>query len=193
MKFAQSPLFLSTSILALLLCASGCGSTKPQRAPKSWLSDGSITISRSMPEVSQLTSSPMLGFMPFTSQKNAVTIDLSKQRLSFRTADGQTIRARFAGKVKQTGNFTVSLIEENPVWHASKDYYSDRGLETPKSGSKERYLKAILGEQAIYLSNGAVIYSSKHKTPYVDGINLKRSDFRKVLKTLKIGDSAQIK
>jgi hypothetical protein len=84
------------------------------------------------------------------------------------------------------------MIEENPVWHASKEYYLDRGLEAPKSGSRERYLKAILGQQAIYLSNGSVIYSSKHKNPYVNGINLKHSDFRKLLKVLKIGDTAHI-
>ncbi len=185
-------------VFALILV--GCSGTDSQPSKSAavrtnWLKDGSISISRKIPTITE-TSHSALGFMPFQKSAPKVTILLSEGILKIGSKDANIANKGLKPKnlaQLTTGDFLVSMIENNPVWHASDQYFLERGMTIPKEGSKERYLKAVLGQSAIFLNDGSAIYSSRFGSDQIKGINLKQKDFKQVAKLLSIGAQVTIK
>jgi hypothetical protein len=185
-------------VFALILV--GCAGTDSQpnkstTIKANWLKDGSISISRKIPAITEANHSA-LGFMPFQASSPKVTILLSEGRIQLGSKNlSSSAKGLKPKNIAQltTGNYLVSIIENTPVWHASDQYFLERGMTIPKEGSKERYLKAVLGQNAIFLNDGSVIYSSKFGSDQIKGVNLKQKDFKKVAQLLNVGAQVVIK
>ena len=54
----------------------------------------------------------------------------------------------------------VLFKDQNSIWYANDQYYTDRNLEIPTENSTERFLKGAYGEQTIFLNSGWSLFST---------------------------------
>lgn len=148
-------------------------------------SSGSILVAKKVPAVTSVMPSHFLGFMPvnsknynlqFNSADNSlVMIDASGSKLTFKVLDSN---------IKQ-GNFKSMMQGTNPTWYASDAYFNNRGLPVPANGSKERFLKGVLGKSAIFFDQDLIIHSGKLHTSEVTGIRVSEDDLNQIANNLK--------
>jgi len=60
--------------------------------------------------------------------------------------------AQFQAHLKNSLTVLGKVI--NPVWVAPDNYFNERLLTPPPQGGRQRFLKAALGKEAFYLSDG---------------------------------------
>ena len=83
------------------------------------------------------------------------------------------------------GVYTSSLTESNPAWHANDAYFTSRQLPLPENGSKERFLKGVLGKTAVFFDQDLIIHSGKLHTTEVKGIRVSDEDLNQIVNNLK--------
>jgi hypothetical protein len=102
------------------------------------------------------------------------------------------------------GSYIVKLRQLNPVWHASDEYFENRGKPIPPSGAQSRFLKGALGSFAVFLKRDSLgtvknlansttpdsiaIHSAKEWTKEVGGIQVSNSELEKISTNLNVGD-----
>ena len=94
---------------------------------------------------------------------------------------------------KLTGKSPVALKVNNPTWYAPDSYYEKRSLPVPQNGSKDRYLKGALGNQAIFLESGEAIHNSKIWSDEVGGIRVSKGIMEILFPSIKLGEFINIK
>ena len=136
------------------------------------------------PEISSVN---VLGFSPLPSLfENRILIN-TQSNTGIIEANGISEEFKFFGKLSPIKDLTLSFSQKNPLWYAPASYFESRKLETPAEGSKHRFLKKALGEEAVFLSNGEVIYSSDMtSTEEISGIQVPQDTLKKFVELSKI-------
>jgi len=59
------------------------------------------------------------------------------------------------------GAFEVGRKKQDPLWYAPDWHYVERGRPIPPAYSEERYLRGVLGDYALYLSDEIAIHGTE--------------------------------
>jgi hypothetical protein len=204
---------LSSLCIATFLVNSGCSLSGQSSGGQqsSWLSQGSLSVSRPIPKSTSLsgysrsTVEPMLGFMPNKHSLDSVRlrIDTASSSLSFISdgRTGETMKVMHLDKL-QPGRYRVMLKQRDPVWYATDTYFSRRRLPIPSAGSTERFRRGAMGRSAIFLDDQTPIFASPAQDSAVneqlalDGLNgviLTQSTLEDVFQRLNVGDTIEIR
>lgn len=156
------------NILALLiiLFISACSSTKTtalkqtnQGYAANWIIDGSISISRPMPQITVISEPTALSFMPVEYDNYWLNVSLEEKTLTLMRGTTPVLMAPGEVSKLKKGKFNIILKEHHPLWHASDQYFINRDLLVPAPYSEDRFLKSALGKYAIYTDSGVTIHS----------------------------------
>lgn len=85
------------------------------------------------------------------------------------------------------GEYRIQLSQNDPTWHASDHYFTERGLPVPPEGDANRFLKAALGDKAFFLNSSEAIFCGKDNSSTVSGIQLEADSCESL--ALQAGDS----
>ena len=182
--------------LSLLMVLFGCSTNevRPSLSANSWINEGSIVIAGPVPEVSTANSSSMLAFMPnrVSSAKNYISIDTTTSELSLMSGNFQ-IRSFKASNLNNIpkGEYEVLLKQNNALWYASDEYFTNRGLKVPPAGDKSRYLRGALGNSVIYIDEDIAIHDAPASE--VGGIILDSASLEEIYKQLEVGTQIVVK
>ena len=182
----KSLLTLTVIILFSSLLACGTRNKESQKVAlnNNWLDSGSLSITRSVPQIIENTEIQNIG-LGFSASSNkvadqiinkakTVTINIKNGQIEFENSK-KTSKNLSANNVERK-TYKVVLKEENSVWHASDKYFQDRGLEVPAVGHKDRFLKSALGSYAIFLEGNKALHNAEISSKDVDGIYLESKD-----------------
>ena len=196
--FTIMRLAISTLIAASLLTLAACSSHQPKQLDSRahWVKDGSILLSRPLPQPSEiLGSTRVLGFMPSKAleQPHWLRIRLDSGEVNLMT--GPTTSSTFSNMSSSgiaRGTFQIQLKQTSPTWYASDEYFTARHLEVPAQGEASRYLKGVFGTQAIFLDTNTAIHTGKLDTPEVQGIQLSDEAMAEIYDALAVGSSVVV-
>ena len=184
----------SFSLLSLLIC-SACTGTVSEPIAK-WQSSGSIVIAGPVPSVSTISSRAMLGFMPsqITAGKTWLSINSESKTLTLMRGNLPISTTSVVLGVNNLpkGHYEVALKQHDALWHASDEYYTNRKLEIPAVGSRERYLRGALGNSVLYLNEELAIHDSEIAIPEVGGIQVSNEDMNVLYEQLEVGSYIQV-
>jgi hypothetical protein len=132
--------------------------------------NGSITIAKKIPEMSPIEELPIYGFIPFQLSIHShlkerplwLEIDTASSVMNAKRgpeviATLELLNNNFSNR--QNKIYTVQHKAENPLWYATDEYYTKRGLNIPAEGDAARFLKGALGNYAIFLDDNLTISS----------------------------------
>jgi hypothetical protein len=206
MKIAHCSKIALIVSIGLAMVMSGCSSSKPYSATSQkqqdlsdstdnlWLADGSISITRKVPAISTSEKTFLLGFMPYQTDSSSIKVNLASNEIILKVTGQESVTAKFQTTTNlSAGSKQVVLVEEMPIWYANDVYFQDRDLAVPPAGAKDRYLKAILGDKAVHLSDGTILYSSEFELPNTQALRFDNSDLETLLKNLTVGATIEFK
>ena len=175
---------------ALVGCSSGSSSLSLPSVGQDMLASGSLLISKPVPPPQFTSPISAMGFLPTgISEQNACRVDLKEKLLTLVSSGVDPIRSSIEIDSKvSSGQYSVLLKLENPLWYATDAYFTSRRLEVPEPGDRLRFLKGALGPQAIFLSDGVILHSSPFGTKDVGGISLNSDKMAQFYKVLRVGD-----
>jgi hypothetical protein len=160
------------------------------------LGEGSVLLARNAPQMiaEDLNTSPSnqvyLGFTPQenTIKPSRITLSLKDKEILISDVAGEFTSAvkNIHGSVTQ-GNYSVVLKQQNPLWHASDDYFKNRGLEIPLEGSKNRFLKGALGSKVLFITPELAFHDAPFWTDEVKGIRVSSQVMKKLYDIFEIG------
>ena len=183
-------------ILLLVACTTGSNDSaneviKQDKAVR----EGSLVIARSLPEA-KTASTGLFGFMPQQQSKNSShklildresgTISIFKGALkvvSFPAANIEGLKP---------GTYEVLHKQRRPVWYATDEYFSNRGLPVPAKQARERYLKGALGDFVIYLDDKTPLHNSAVYADEVGGVQMQDNDIAQVYYKLEVGSTIEV-
>jgi hypothetical protein len=90
------------------------------------------------------------------------------------------------------GNYTVEHKQMDPVWYATDEYFTRRGLSVPVEGAKDRFLRGAYGKHALFLSSSLALHSSHVWTPEVGGIRLPSQELTKLFENLPLTTAVKV-
>ena len=184
--------YIKVLVLASLLTA--CSTTTNKTNDVSYLQDGMIVISRSMPDPVSQVPETILGFMPANSRGTWIQIDSKLQQLKL--MQGQTEALSFnikLGKNITPGTFKLIHKQERPTWYATDDYFTNRGIAVPATSSRQRYLKGALGNQALFLGESLSIHSAPLWCEEVGGIRIEDKNLQEIYHRLELNSVIEIR
>jgi hypothetical protein len=91
------------------------------------------------------------------------------------------------------GSFTVTLKEENPLWYAPREYYLKRSMVVPEEGSRERFKRAALGPETIFLNNHTPIHCGPVWMQEIGGIRLSPAEMQQVFSAITVGTRVEVR
>lgn len=209
-----------SACLALINCGSVIKSgpqTASQNSP-TWLSSGELSFGAPMPppvsiavaqdsilpsnSVSSMPANSQgnknedfaYGFAPTavsetrslvisTSQKNAVLLQSGRLLASVKILDTNGF---------EPGVYRVAHKQRNPVWYAPEGYFMARGCTTPPEGDKQRYLRGVFGDYALFISPNEAIHAGPYSMQELSGIRVEEQDFAKIFYLVEAGDSITV-
>jgi hypothetical protein len=188
--------------LALCMCAllgSGCTQLGGRSSSNSsgWLESGSLALSRPVPaELS--TARARLG------GKEAAALTTSDVAHLVVSRSSQTITALQPGSAPQVfraegaqhlpqGSFSVTIKEDKPLWYAPNEYFLKRSLPIPEQGSRSRFMRAALGQRALYLNDQTPIHSGPVWLREIGGLRIKSSDMAELYAAVSIGTRVEVR
>ncbi len=187
----------ATLILACFL--SGCS---PFRALKSgasgsWLDNGSLALSRPVPtQVSTERASLAASSIPALSQSDVAQIVISRSSRTITAIQPGSAPITFKTEGAQllpAGSFSITLKENGPLWYAPNEYFTKRALPVPEQGSRARFLRAALGQQALYLNDQTPIHSGPVWLREIGGLRLKRSEMDQLYSLVTVGTRVEVR
>lgn len=193
---AFSILVISTALLATTACSKFPINSSLFSDNSSWKKSGALVLARNIPAEGQsFQTDSYLGFMPFSGSKAKTWLKLNKATgmLSLMSGKSELNSVSLSSEtIAQFGEGLahISLKQTDPVWYASDEYFTERKLSVPAAGSASRYLKAALGEHAIFLDNTLVIHSGSKSA---GGISLNEADMKDIFSAIRSGDTLVIK
>lgn len=192
-------------VALLAVHASGCSllastSTGSTRSSRGWLSDGSLAISRPVPAVN-VSSSARASLRPESISEQTVrptTTVLRVGRAAGKISiDGPNTPSRsFNAQVASTlrsGRYTIALKQANPLWYAPASYFKQRALHVPPEGSRERFKRGALGNQALFLNDQTPIHSGPVGTTEIGGLRINPRDMNELFELIQIGTVVEIR
>ena len=114
---------------------------------------------------------------------NSATGELSIKR-------GDSTLATFHGAVISLPSKGRSIIYSptiDPIWRATDDYFTRRGLAVPAEEDPSRLRRGALGTIAIEITPGFYLHDATVSTPDVGGIVFKTEEIKEISSILKPG------
>jgi hypothetical protein len=189
-------------LFLLLVSASIIACTKyPSNQNTEWQQNGQITLSRSMPAVTNTDAKNenMLGFVPVIASRTSNWLEISLKDKSLKLMNGTKELASSQLDLNETfsgiepGNYQVLHMQKNPLWYAPDSYFTSRGLNLPPQGDKNRYRRGALGEYAIYIKKDTPIYSGPVLLDDIGGIRVEEKKLSSVYYQLQVGSLVEVK
>ena len=182
-------ILLAISIISVLAACTSKNPVGKNEFSANLIKDGSISISRPLPPVTELKLENVLSFMPLQIEKSWIQISIDKKELNLMKGSKLVSSWDLENSAElNKGTFRVVLKEKNAPWYATDEYYINRGLSIPAQNYQERYLKAALGENSIFLDNGLTIYSSDIADPSIKGIRVNKEAAESLFSAAQAGD-----
>jgi hypothetical protein len=190
--------FLGRLVLLCFLVTLAACSRHVTPAPTqvaAWLQDGSIVISRPVPERGELPAQEMLGFIPIYRTHNGtwLSIDTSKRSLALMDGDKTLFSATGQGIERvRPGNYQLLHKQTRPVWYAPDSYFIERKLPVPSQADAVRFRRGALGDFAIFFNKDTPIHNAPVWSDDVGGIRMSDTDITRLYYTLDIGSEIEV-
>lgn len=187
--------------LLLPLCVVGlvaCSTISSQSSVNQHYSkSGSIVLSRVMPEVNNVNSMTMLGFIPVAAaiepDVRQLKINRSTNFITLYSAEGSIEISGAQGLATlNPGKYQVLHKQKNPLWYAPDSYFINRNLPVPKANEQRRYRRGALGEFALFLGKDLPIHSGPINSSEIGGIRISPDQITRIYAELDIGSVVEI-
>jgi hypothetical protein len=189
-------IYVALGVLSLF-SATGCAVLpKGSSADNRWLQSGSLALSRPMPNPSRPTTP-----LEQASTGSATSSDSAALIISRRDSTLTAVRPGAAPLVIKTdgaqhlhsGSFSVTQKELDPLWYAPKEYFMKRALPIPPEGSRERFKRAALGSQTIYLNDQTPIHSGPVWMREIGGLRVNSSAMNELYSMIQVGTRVEVR
>jgi hypothetical protein len=187
---------LAVGVCALL--STGCATLGTRSSARDgWLENGSLTLSRPVPSD---TSAPRARL----SDKAAESLMSTEVAHVVVSRSSQTITALQPGSAPQVfkaegaqhlsqGTFSITVREEKPLWYAPNEYFTKRSLPVPKQGSRSRFMRAALGQRALYLNDQTPIHAGPVWLHEIGGLRIRHSDMEQLYSMVTVGTRVEVR
>ena len=190
-----------------LFLAMGCASS--HEAEKPWMTSGSITIARPVPQAQDL-SAALLGFMPRKGEhvisQNApndsgalkasywLSVDRASKAIALMQGERQV--EHFIGEGVQSlseGRYELAHKQRSALWYAPDSYFLARGETPPKPGDKARFRRGALGEFSLFVTKDIPVHSGPVWTDEIGGVRLTETEIAKLYYSLEPGALIEVR
>ena len=203
--FTSSPLVTRVSVVILTLSLAGCGfwgspSHSATKSSRGWLQDGSLAISRPVPPVNSYTSeraslrTESLPEQAPTHGQTVVRISRAAGKVTVSGTDGSPVsfNAHVARSLRP-GQYSISLKQNNPLWYAPASYFRQRDMRVPAEGSRERFKRGALGNQALFLNDQTPLHSGPVGSSEIGGLRLNPEDMSELFELVAVGTVVEVR
>lgn len=189
------------SLMALSFCAllgTGCTTlgTRPS-APAGWLQNGSLALSRPVPPAISSDrarlSHPQAAALTSTDTSRIVVSRNSRTITAMQPGSEPKVFKAEGAQHLSPGTFSITGKEETPLWYAPDEYFTKRALAIPEEGSRNRFMRAALGQRAMYLNNQSPIHSGPVWLHEIGGLRVKSSDMSLLYSLVTIGTRVEVR
>ena len=180
-------------VLVIFVSLVACSGNVQQAGP--WLEDGSIVLSRTVPEANLTTSGRIFSFLPNNLEDNTTWLKINREAGTIEMANGLSVTEIKSGSnfdLLTPGTYKVIHKQENPLWYAPDEYFTSRNLDIPASGDKSRYLRGALGEFAIYISPEVPLHCGPFSLPELGGLQLDKAQLEMLYARLAVGSYVKV-
>jgi hypothetical protein len=91
------------------------------------------------------------------------------------------------------GSFSITLKEEAPLWYAPTEYFIRRKMSVPEEGSRARFMRAALGNRALYLNDQTPIHSGPVWLGEIGGVQIKAPEMEQLFSLIPIGTRVEVR
>jgi hypothetical protein len=91
------------------------------------------------------------------------------------------------------GSFSITLKEEAPLWYAPTEYFTRRKMSVPEEGSRARFMRAALGNRALYLNDQTPIHSGPLWLGEIGGVQIKEREMEQLFSLIPIGTRVEVR
>jgi lipoprotein-anchoring transpeptidase ErfK/SrfK len=129
-----------------------------------------------------------------TSDISQIVISRSSQTITaLRSGSTPQVFKAEGAQVLPQGSFSITLKEDKPLWYAPNEYFTKRSLPVPEQGSRSRFMRAALGQRALYLNDQTPIHSGPVWLREIGGLRLKSSDMDQLYSMITVGTRVEIR
>jgi hypothetical protein len=93
----------------------------------------------------------------------------------------------------KAGSFSITLKEESPLWYAPNEYFTRRKINIPEEGSRARFMRAALGNRAIYLNDQTPIHSGPVWLGEIGGLRVDAKEMEQLFSLISIGTRVEVR
>lgn len=180
-----------------LLPTSNAATPKSERG---WLADGSLAISRPIPPINSYPvdrasmRTESISSQDTTVSEAKIRISRAAGLVSYAAPDSSPLsfHAHIASSLRP-GSYTVSLKQTNPLWYAPASYFRQRDMRVPAEGSRERFKRGALGNQALFLNDQTPLHSGPVGTNEIGGLRLNPSDMAQLFELARVGTVVEVR
>lgn len=79
------------------------------------------------------------------------------------------------------------------MWYAPKEYFINRALPVPAEGSRERFKRAALGSQTLFLNDQTPIHSGPVWLKEIGGVRVKSSAMSEIYSMVQVGTRVEVR
>jgi len=183
--------------VASLLLTTGCSvSSRTGDSNNSWLQSGSLALSRPMPQPSRGPSQTTLVPTSTATATDITTLIISRHDrtlTAIRPGVSPLVIKTDGAQHLHTGSFSVTQKELDPLWYAPKEYFMKRALPVPPEGSRERFKRAALGTQTIYLNDQTPIHSGPIWMREIGGVRVDATQMKELYSMIQVGARVEVR
>lgn len=183
------PLMLCAASLTLSACAT--------KQTSNWLSDGVLSVARSVP-AAQYVSGTALGFidpMIGSLHPTQAVLRISRERGIAELFRGDKIELSAPIEGTQSikpGTYQIRLKQTSPLWYAPSSYFESRGLDVPLEGDRARYLRGALGEYVLFVDAETPIHAGPIWCEDIGGARLAEEHLSKIYYSVEEGTAVVV-
>lgn len=159
-----------------------------------------VSIESNAQKTGPVLYAPLIGYFPPSSQflpaDNETWLEIDRQTKIVRVLKGDDVvkQCSIDGSVSlDPGVYPLQHKEQQPLWYASDQYFTQRELLVPDKTDTARYLRGALGQYALFISPNVSLHSAPIWSEEVGGVQINRQDMSAVYELLPIGASILIK
>ena len=189
-------------VLGSALYLSGCSLTRGTPSNTGvWLNDGSLALSRPVPTPSRSTQTTPSSSLdssaaesPPTTEKASLIISRRDKTITATRPGNSPLVVKTEGtQYLKEGSFSVTQKEQRALWYAPKEYFINRALPVPAEGSRERFKRAALGSQTLFLNDQTPIHSGPVWLKEIGGVRVKSSAMSEIYSMVQVGTRVEVR
>ena len=187
---------LSLPLLVITNASLFSGCARAPNNPQGWLQEGSQVISRPLPPATAEIRSNALGFAPTNNVHSGTWIVVHRSTQKIDLMNGASLVESLPVKnlgALQSGEFQVVHKQRNPLWHAPSSYFTQRHLNAPPDGHKDRFLRGAMGDFVVFLAKDLPLHSGPIWVPELGGVQLEDNAISKIYYSLQIGSAVEVR